>query len=224
MDSTQKSFKSFYRNRLPHLAPVGGCFFVTFRLSNSLPNAVYNKIVAEYTKALKAPQTSEDSVANDILIKTYNKYFHQIDSLLDQETKGLLQKEEIAKIISDRLDLFDGKYYNLIAYSIMPNHVHVLLDFGLQVINEDGLVANEKPNHYVQLDQVMRLIKGDTSFMINKKLNRSGQLWAKDSYDRLVRDLKEREHVIRYILDNPVKARLVNGWKEWPYTYLKQDH
>lgn len=224
MDQTGKYFRSFYRNRLPHLAPVGGCFFVTFRLNNSLPKVVYKKIVTDYTKALRETQPTEDSIKNDILIKTYNKYFHQIDNLLDQERNGLLQKEEIAKIIQERIDLFDGEYYNLIAYTIMPNHVHILLDFGMQVLDKDGLVTNEKPDHYVQLDQVMRLIKGGSSFLINKKMNRSGPLWAKDSYDRLLRDLKERAYVIQYILDNPVKARLADRWEDWPYTYLKQDY
>lgn len=224
MDQTGKYFRSFYRNRLPHLAPVGGCFFVTFRLNNSLPKVVYKKIVTDHTKALRETQPTEDSIKNDILIKTYNKYFHQIDNLLDQERNGLLQKEEIAKIIQERIDLFDGEYYNLIAYTIMPNHVHILLDFGMQVLDKDGLVTNEKPDHYVQLDQVMRLIKGGSSFLINKKMNRSGPLWAKDSYDRLLRDLKERAYVIQYILDNPVKARLADRWEDWPYTYLKQDY
>ncbi len=165
-----------------------------------------------------------DSAANDFLMKTYDKYFHQIDSLLDKENEGLLQNDEIAKIISERIDMFNEKYYDLIAYTIMPNHVHILFDFSKQVLDENGLVANEKPDHYVQLDHVMRLIMGATAFMINKKLNRTGPLWAKDSYDRLVRDLKERAHIVRYILDNPVKARMVNEWEEWPYTYLKEDH
>ena len=62
----------------------------------------------------------------------------------------------------------------------------------------------------IKLDEIMRRIKGGSAWEINQKLNRKGKLWQKDSYDYLVRDQEEWERIYAYILNNPVKAGLVD--------------
>ena len=46
-----------------------------------------------------------------------------------------------------------------------------------------------------------------------------GSFWQAESYDHVVRN-GELERIISYVLENPVKAGLVEDWEQWPYTYL----
>ena len=67
--------KIFYKRNLPHYQPEESCFFVTFRLANSLPKSV----VTEYFKEI------------DILVKnknSKNKLFLKFDQLLDRGNSG----------------------------------------------------------------------------------------------------------------------------------------
>lgn len=131
-----------------------------------------------------------------------------------------LKKPAVAKIVSDKLHELDGNKYELIAYSIMPNHVHLLIDTTIQIIDDEGFYINEVPEDYYQLHQIMKLIKGSTAHAANKHLGRKGKFWQKDSYDRYVRNGKELWNIIQYILHNPVKAGLVAKPDDYPYNYF----
>jgi REP element-mobilizing transposase RayT len=81
----------------------------------------------------------------------------------------------------------DGRF-DLAAYVLMPNHIHLLL----------------KPEDTLPLQ--IAWIKGRTAFEANRVLKRSGSFWAKDYFDRWIRNRNECEKVIRYVERNPVKA------------------
>lgn len=215
--------KSVYQNRLPHLAPFGATFFVTFRLADSLPKDVVSLLKHEF-------QQQENKLKKDFPVdwkerarverkRMFGKYEHFLESSPLGEC--VLKKPAIAKIVADKLHEFDGEYYDLEAYCIMSNHVHMLLDFSRQIKNEDGFFLLEAPETYKQLDYVMMRIKGGTSFLINRALAKSGTLWAKDSYDHYVRDEAEYHRILDYILQNPVKAGIVKTWDEFPHTYKR---
>ncbi len=40
--------KTFYRNRLPHLMPLGGTFFITFRLADALPQHILADLIKNW--------------------------------------------------------------------------------------------------------------------------------------------------------------------------------
>ena len=69
----------------------------------------------------------------------------------------------------------------------------------------------------------MRLLKGSTARMCNLELNRSGAFWAHESYDHFIRNEKELANVIAYILNNPVKAGLVDEWTDWKFSFVHPD-
>jgi len=54
----------------------------------------------------------------------------------------------------------------------------------------------------------------------NKILNRSGAFWSKESFDTIIRNDTHFFRRINYSINNPVKAGLVNKWKDWKWTYL----
>ena len=72
---------------------------------------------------------------------------------------------------------------------------------------------------YYALPRILHSLKGYTAKKANQVLGREGQFWQRESYDHIVRDRDEQLRIRRYILNNPVRAGLVDHWTEWPYSY-----
>lgn len=204
----------FYKRNLPHYQPPGGEFFITFRLANSLPKEKLARWKIEKEQLINSLRTKTSSAAVE---KIKKHYFSKFDQLRDSSSNGesWLKEDRIAQIVADKLHEFDGKKYSLVCYCIMPNHVHLLVKL-LASCKRD-----ESRSTYPVTD-ILRLIKGSTAFMANKALGRSGQFWQHESYDHLVRNDKERDNIIRYILENPVKAGFTDFWNEWKWSYCRK--
>lgn len=87
----------------------------------------------------------------------------------------------------------------------MSNHVHVLFDC--------------EPYQVLRLDRIMKRIKGATAIYLNEQLKLSGQFWARESFDHLVRSGGEVLRIEKYILENPVKAGIVSNWKDYFFSF-----
>jgi REP element-mobilizing transposase RayT len=107
----------------------------------------------------------------------------------------VLRQIECAKIVDDALRHFDGQRLALISSVIMPNHVHALLI--------------QNATH--PLEDLLHSWKSFSSRNINQLLRRSGTLWQRSYFDRLVRDEKHFRNCVRYIRRNPTKAHLKPG-------------
>jgi len=140
-----------------------------------------------------------------------NKTFSSIDNLLDCRNKGdsYLLIPEIADCCKETIHYPDGKDYKLICYCIMPNHVHLVFE----------LLKSGKT-----VSKIMQSIKRISAYRSNIHLKRSGTFWQDESYDRLIRDDKELYFIIKYVLNNPVKAGLAIKWDEWRNTYCQTDY
>ncbi len=114
----------------------------------------------------------------------------------------LLKHEAAARIVQNALLHFDGQRYRLLAWCVMPNHVHVLIE--------------TLPGH--PLSDVVHSWKSYTSKEINRLLNRSGRLWMPDYFDRFIRDEEHLAAEVEYIESNPVKAGLVQRPDQWPFS------
>ncbi|MCW9707087.1 transposase [Fodinibius salsisoli] len=205
---------NYYRRNLPHYQPPQGEFFITFRLANSLPKDAVAKLRDEYYKlseGINSDAVSESKKAQQ------EKYFAKFDRILDQSKNSVcwLKEDKIAEIVANKLHSFDNRKYLLICYCIMPNHVHLL--FKLYERDKSRSTDSQYP-----VTNILKLIKGSTAYQANKLLNKTGSFWQHESYDHLVRGDEERENIIRYILSNPVKAKLVDSWKEWKWIYCKK--
>ena len=212
--------KTFYRHRLPHIQPEGFCFFVTFRLADSIPKIKLKHLQDSYYNALQQINIHEDGIGKNILIlELRKKYLIKYDELLDQIKSGkhYLKRDEIASIVAEQIERFDGTYYDLLAYCIMSNHVHLLIDCSVQI------KSNDFDESYTQLDQIMHRIKGASSRFCNQALHKTGKFWEHESYDIYIRDEKMLQNVISYILENPVKDKIVNHWRDYKWTYVKDE-
>ena len=65
----------------------------------------------------------------------------------------------------------------------------------------------------------MQSLKGYTARKANLLLERSGVFWQPESYDHVIRDANEWRRIITYVLNNPVKAGLVDTWEKWQWSY-----
>ena len=211
--------KTFYHANLPHVQPIGGTFFITFRLEGSLPIQYLKRIRSELNDKIFEIKTSRYLDPNVAIYNQRKLYFKKMDWALDQIYDGFdfLKEEKIAQIVEDKIHKYDGELYDLLAYCIMPNHVHLVFDTSVQLQVKEGL--NFK--NYIQVSEIMRKIKGGSAFEINKILNRKGKLWQKENYDHYVRSGKELTNIIWYILKNPVVANLIENWEEYKFTYWK---
>jgi REP element-mobilizing transposase RayT len=124
------------------------------------------------------------------------------DDVLDRgHGSSILKHAACADIVAKALLHGDAKRYALQAWCIMPNHVHVLLATTLQ--------------H--ELGSVIRLWKSYTAVQINAVLGRRGAVWARDYFDRFIRDERHFESNKRYIEMNPVTAGLCETPEAWPF-------
>ncbi|MDI6768406.1 MAG: hypothetical protein QMD04_01865 [Anaerolineales bacterium] len=213
----------FYRRKLPHWHPEGQMFFITFRLANSLPAHIIQELEEERERERQAIRAEfSGAQQRDELYKLDKKYFGRFDAWLDrciEESPRWLADENIARIVAEQIHALDGERYRLVAYCIMSNHAHVLTDTA-----EQGF----KPTHNgvtapYPLADTLKLLKGRTARYCNQALKRSGNFWHHESYDHVVRDQKEYERIVWYILNNPVKAGLVEKWEEWKFAFVSRN-
>ncbi len=210
---SQYDYKPEYERNLPHIQPPGATLFVTFRLAGSIPQSVLQKLKEDAVMREKEIQQNKNLDQQPILLYQERKrQFGRWDDALDHATSGAawLQQPEIAAIVAESLHYRDGKLYDLDAFCLMSNHVHVVFS---PLENETGA--------YYALQNILHSLKRHTARQSNKVLQRDGQFWQHESYDHVVRGRQEWERIVRYVLHNPVKAGLVETWEDWPWTYLK---
>jgi len=110
-----------------------------------------------------------------------------IDAYLDLSGKGTCFYNDTLRFMFDFLIEQQAGLYTLVCFAIMPNHIHLFI----------------QPKE--RLATVMQKIKGKSAREINKRLNRSGKFWAKDYYDKGIRDERHFRIVYEYIKNNPLK-------------------
>ncbi len=126
----------------------------------------------------------------------------RIERLLDAGRGACwLPRPEVARLVERKMLHFDGTRYRLLAWTVMPNHVLFLLE-----------TRAEYP-----LFQVTQGLKGFTALRANRTFGRSGCFWARDYFDRYVRDDLHLAAIIRHIDNNPLKAGLVSRSEDWPF-------
>ena len=156
------------------------------------------------------------------------EWFRKFEEILHAAKTGpmWLQHERVAEKVAENLHKLDGNDYRLDAYSIMPNHVHTILQPLLteadlrESINDDGhpIFVSELPG----LARIMQSLKGRSARECNEVLGRRGQFWEHESFDHAIRRGNSLRTLL-YVLNNPVKAGLVNHWTDWRWTYCRKE-
>ena len=240
---SQDELKSFSRRNLPHIQIPGATFFVTFQLAGSIPQHVLAQwrteklqFDREKSRLLRLQNDSRPAATQHRHFEEKNKHlewcrqwFRKFEKTLDDAQSGpvWLKDDRIAKEIAESLHYRDGKVYCLDAYCIMSNHVHaVFTPLAMQssrtdLVNSAEDTTQRKSLHYNPLSSIMQSLKGYTARKANCLLGRSGAFWQQESYDHVVRDTSEWQRIITYVLNNPVKAGLVDRWEKWQWSYCR---
>ena len=186
-DETPKGWYS--RGYLPHHDGGSITQFITCRLFDSLPQ----KILEKFRKELETKDIED--IDREIMI--------QIEKFLDSGYgECFLKNHEIAEIVKDSLQKYDGERYKLIAWVIMPNHIHLLL----------------RPLNGWELSKILQSFKSFTALEANKMLKRTGKFWMREYFDRYIRDYEHFEKAFRYIENNPVKAGFCKNPGDWKFS------
>lgn len=171
----------YYERHLPHWQPDGAALFVTWRLYRSLPRVV---------EALGA--------------KPAGARFALVDRELAKSATGprWLSDERVAQCVANTLRYGESTLhlYDLRAWVLMVNHVHILI----------------YPS--APLARITKAIKNFSARRANEILGRTGPFWDDESNDHWVRNPEELEKIVRYIEQNPVSAGLVPHVEDWRWS------
>lgn len=215
-----------YRRFLPHIQPVNAYYNITSRLNNSLPKSVIVQLKKEKEEFTRSLERTHDPVERTQLIYSFERtYYKKYDDTLDKIRKGpmWLKDSRIAQIVSDALHFRDGKEYELIAYTIMSNHIHIIFWLGEGNLSTLTKRKLESDDGYYIVTHIMESLKKFTARESNKILSRRGRFWARESFDRVLRNDVEVKRAVRYVLNNPVKSGLVEYPAAWKWSYCRED-
>lgn len=168
----------FYRRRLPHWIPEDAIIFLTWRLAGSTPASLPEIITLDY---LAGKRESSAAASGPFW----------------------LRDPQVATLVANTLHYGEAtrRFYDLYAWVIMPNHLHVVL----------------KPR--IELSAILRWLKGRTARIANRLLGRTGTaFWQDESFDHWVRSNRELQTLIEYVENNPVYAGLAEIATEWPWS------
>jgi REP element-mobilizing transposase RayT len=168
------------------------------RLSSSFDNSnLVQHVVCRLADSLPAALQKElDQVRRDDRVPV-------IDAALDQgHGRRDLAIPAVADLVQAALLAFDADRYVLIAWCVMPNDVHALL----------------APRPGYRLDRIMHSLKSYTAKEANRVLGRSGPFWAREYFDRFMRNTDHLARTAAYIEGNPVNAGLCESVSDWRFS------
>ncbi len=118
------------RGRLPHWEKESAAYFITFRLADSLPLTVLDRIRSERRSITATAQQLGRDLTPDERKKIEQLSTKTIERFLDQGHGACqLRNPAVAQVVVDALGHFDDRRYRLFAWCVMPNHVHVVTRF-----------------------------------------------------------------------------------------------
>jgi REP element-mobilizing transposase RayT len=142
-----------------------------------------------------------DAISGDFVEPDPVKRLWLFDRELDRGAGDcLLARAQFAAITQNELLHHDGQRYRLLAWCVMPNHVHVVVD-GIR-----------------DLGGTVRRWKTWTARQINASTKRQGGLWRREYFERFARDEHHLQTMIHYVEENPVAAGLVATASDWPWS------
>jgi putative transposase len=111
------------------------------------------------------------------------------------------------RIVLDHVCSGHGRFYDLAATMVMPDHAHLIL----------------KPRDGFSLSRIMKGIKGVAAHRVNMSRGTTGTVWQDESWDRILRDAAEFDEKLQYMIDNPVKAGLTENGEEYDGWYFNPE-
>ncbi|MGP8330295.1 MAG: transposase [Methanosarcinaceae archaeon] len=223
------------KRNLPHWEMDNAVYFITFRLANSIPLAVIKNLREEFQRQLKTELRKPGKVNSNQVYNLRLDFLFKIDHYLDNNIHvRYLSNPKVARIVQDSILFFaviyahevtnfydyaniqvienltnqainDEMRYIIYRWSIMPNHVHLLI----------RPLINPVTRNFFSLSKILHSMKSYSANLANSILNRKGQFWHRESYDHIIRNQDEFNRIWAYIDNNAVKAGLIDSSEKW---------
>jgi putative transposase len=198
-----------FRGSLPHFNAAGILQHITYRLADSLPARLIQELERELVHLPPGR------------LKTEKR--RRVEACLDSGYGScILRHPEAAGVVVETWKRFDPERYRLIAYVVMPNHGHVLIETSgacplPKVVNSWKSYTGRR---ILSCDRICGPMTGGRA---GARLGREGSgkphgFWQMDYWDRFIRDEKHFHEVVEYIENNPVSAGLVRDKEDWPWS------
>src|SRR5262249_1547529 len=154
----------------------GATYFITFRLADAILPGSARPCSA------RVPRASLDG-------RSFEQVVARCEPPLTQGSCAL-RDPVIAEMVQSTLLYFDTERYCLHAWTVMPNHVHVVVT----------PLAPHTPG------RILHTWKSFTAKQANGMLNRAGAFWETESFDHAIRSADGFERFVHYIEQNAVVA------------------
>ncbi len=200
-----------HRRFLPHYQEPGQIISLTWRLEGDLPQQIRTTLKELKLQMVKMKASPKGAISSDLYQK-YSDTITRYDAQLGRHrSAGLdLSKPEIASIITTAFHFYDARLYDLHAFCVMPNHVHLLVR-PLPQANGD----------FALLSDIVCRIKSYTAKQIIASGIQTKTVWRADYFDRFIRHQKDYYLAVEYILNNPLKAELAEKQRDWPFSFCR---
>jgi len=116
-----------------------------------------------------------------------------------------LASASIAPMVVDALRFYDQKHYDLYDYTVMPDHLHIIIK---PLANDDGTE---------RLGYIMRNLKRWMTRRIKELVPGAEVRWQDEDYDHIIRNREDYEEKAKYIFENAWAAGLVSDPLAWPW-------
>jgi type I restriction enzyme R subunit/putative DNA methylase len=194
------------RGFLPHCDFPNLVQFVTFRLADSMPESRRG----EWEHLLKIEDSRERRT--------------KLEEYLDRGVGEChLRDPRIARIAEDALLHFHNIRHELLAWCVMPNHVHVLVDVRMTPLWK--IIQNWKVRSAREAGKLLRLERraparrvAGASMNAPSWCSALRTFWQREYWDTFMRDEGQERKAVRYIENNSVKAGMCRTPEDWPFS------
>jgi type I restriction enzyme R subunit len=210
--------EKFTRRRLPHWDQPGATYFITTCLLDSIPAQGLLELERLRQSLQRRPRPT------GVALQEWNnmqwkRLFARADNWLDRKpATRFLADERLAAEVVNSLKHFDGERYDLIAWAVMPSHLHWVFCPRAAWVESLGLAADKRTPR----QRIEQSINRYTAMVCNRLLGRTGGFWQRESYDHCVRDEDELERIVAYIHANPVRAGLVERAEDFLFSSARE--
>ena len=187
------------RDYLPHWDGSPVPQFITYHLADSLPSSVVERLTRELAEVPDEERA----------LRKRERLHHYLDA---SHGSCVLGDPECAIVVQNAVLHGDGERYHLLAWTVMPNHVHALI----------------APLPGWTLTRIVHSWKSFTAHAILKTaagramFPAGGRVWSREYWDRYMRDESHLRDTSRYIAYNPVHAGLCSAPVDWRWSHVRR--
>ena len=181
-------------NHVPHWTKGGAIYHISFRLADSVPVAKRQEW-EECRKQFAEKKRTGMVLTDDEIRQMKYLYSANVEAYLDSGYGAcILRNDGAFAVVRETLLHDNGTRYRIHAFGVMPNHVHVIVEFF-----DSTMMA-----------KVLQQWKSVSAHRLNRILHRKGDVWQIDSYNHIIRTAEEYAYQMNYVY---VKNAVVGAWR-----------